>query len=123
LAEALYPRLGSRRGVEAGRRPKAAAFVEHANRLDKLGKSDAALDLIYDRIDTLLLSHRYGDVDLMLREVSPELLSVDVLLGLLTSTLPARTKLPARAAFFAKVEREIRRTGAWEDGLLSGLES
>jgi DNA repair exonuclease SbcCD ATPase subunit len=102
---------------------KGKPFVEHANRLDKIGQTDAALDLIYDRIDTLLVKGKFEEVDSVLRDADPKRLSVDILLGLLTSTLPARTKLSTRAKFFAEVEREIRRRDQWEDGLLTGLES
>jgi len=104
-------------------RLKVKSFVEHAKRLVNKGQIDAALDLIYDRIDTFLLNCKFQEVDSILRGINPDGLSVDILLGLLTCTLPARTKLSTRAAFFVMVEQEIKKRGEWEVGLLSGLES
>jgi hypothetical protein len=104
-------------------RALSRSFVQHANRLVKSGQIDAALDMIYDRIDAFLVSCNFQEVDLILRDVNPQGLSVDILLGLLTCTLPARTKLSRRAAFFVLVEQEIRRRGEWEVDLLTGLES
>jgi hypothetical protein len=98
-------------------------FVEQAARLDKLGHTDAALDLIYDRIDTLLIAHEFDEVDAILESADLKILSIDVLLGLLTSTLPARTKLASRKAFFMAIEQEAKRRGEWEQGLLTGLEN
>jgi hypothetical protein len=113
----------TRNEIDLESEDQAIAFVEQANRLVKIGQIDAALDLIYDRIDTFLINHKFGDVDSILKHVNAEQFSVDILLGLLTSTLPARTQLPARGAFFEKVEREITKRGEWEEGLLTGLES
>ena len=44
------------------------------------------------------------------------------LLALLTSTLPARSRLPYRPTFFSMVEKHLKSTNQWEDGLLTGLE-
>jgi hypothetical protein len=101
---------------------KPADFIQHANRLDKHGRIDAALDLIYEKIDSLLRGGDFAEVDSILSRVETKSLSVDLLLGLLTSTLPARTKLPSRREFFARVEGEITERGELEDGLLTGLE-
>ena len=102
---------------------RGKAFVGHANRLAKNGQIDAALDLVFDRIGNFLVKCKFQEVDSILEDVRPERLSVDILLGLLTCTLPAKTKLSTRAALFVKVEKEIRKRGEWEEGLLSGLEN
>jgi len=58
-----------------------------------------------------------------LRQVDVRIFSTDLLLGILTATLPAKSKLPSRTPFFGKVEAIIKRRGEWEKGLLTGLES
>lgn len=98
-------------------------FIEQARRLDEKRRTDAALDIIYDNINNLLTEGDYQRIDAILSALDPEPLSVDILLGLLTSTLPARTKLSRRRDFFSKVEEELRRREGWEKGLLTGLES
>ena len=97
-------------------------FVERAVRLDKSGKTDAALDLIYDNVDSLLSNGKYEELDLMLKNVDADLLPTDILLGLLTATLPAKTKLPSRSIFFRLTEMQIKTRAEWEEGILTGLE-
>lgn len=111
------------RMVPIGSRSKERGFVGFANRLAQAGHIDAALDLIYDRVDNLLSTGRFHDLDSILGKISLSNLTVDVLLGLLTSTLPGKTKLRFRTVFFHKVEEEIKKRGEWENGLLAGLEN
>lgn len=98
-------------------------FLDRARRLDKAGNTDAALDLIYESVNGKLSRGRFKDVDAVLQTTEPWSLSVDLMLGLLTSTLPARTKLPSRGTFFQKSEAAIKDRKEWEDGLLTGLEN
>jgi len=109
------------RRIEAERQP--ASIIEHAKRLDDNGFVDAALDIVYDKVDTLLGKGEFEEVDALLKSVDPSSLSIDILLGLLTSSLPARTKLPSRGDLFIAVEKEVKRRGRWKNGLLSGLEN
>jgi hypothetical protein len=98
-------------------------LLEPVLQLEKHGRIDSALDALYDRVDDLLKTEEFETLDGMLRQAKVESLSADVLLGLLTATLPARAKLPARANFFAEAEASIKARGEWENGLLAGLES
>lgn len=118
-----FMQMGGGLAVSAESRNKGRGFVESANRLAQVGHIDAALDLIYDRVDHLLSAGRFPELDALLEKIDPSKLTVDVLLGLLTSTLPGKTKLEFRTILFHKVEEEIRRRGEWENGLLAGLES
>lgn len=98
------------------------SFVERAQRLDSFGQTDAALDLIYDSIDELMRESLFSELDHVLSQVPVRRTSTDVLIGLLTATLPARTKLQNRGQLFRDVERELRERGEMEDNLLTGLE-
>lgn len=98
-------------------------FLEPALKLEQRGHIDSALDALYDRIDDLLKTGEFMTLDEMLRQASAGSFSTDILLGVLTATLPARSKLPGRAKFFAEAEGSIRARGEWENGLLAGLES
>jgi hypothetical protein len=103
--------------------PLPGEILERANQLDKRGDTDAALDLIYDQIDGLLKSGEFQKVDALLEDAEVGSFSVDLLLGLLTATLPARTKLAARRDFFLRAEASLRQRAGWKDDLLRGLES
>jgi hypothetical protein len=109
-------------GCGAHPRPLAETFVQRAQRLDKGGHSDAALDLIYDSVDELMQKEDFPKLDSILAKVRASDHSVDVLLGILTATLPARNRLRLRAKLFKDIERLLRERGEYEQGLLTGLE-
>lgn len=96
-------------------------FLLHARRLDQCGQTDAALDLLYEAIDERLRHGRFTDLDELLAKVSVETLSIDMILGLLTATLPATSQLPARNRLRVEAETVLRNRGEYEDGLLAGL--
>lgn len=97
-------------------------FIDRANRLDILDHTDAALDLLYDAVDDLLRRREFDRLDEMLQDTVTSDLSLNVLLGLLTATLPARSRLRSRVAFFQRVDETLRARDEWEEGLLVGLE-
>lgn len=100
---------------------ETAPFLEQAKQLEKRGRTDTALDLVYDQIDERLLAGRFTEVDQLLATVSVADLSLDLLLALLTATLPARNQLANRARFFAAIEETLRQREEYDDGLLIGL--
>lgn len=105
------------------RRILPESFVDRARRLDEAGSTDSALDLIYDSIDEMLLRGEFPKVDAVLQHLRIEDLSVDLLLGILTATLPARHRLCERAKAYFKIEENLHQRGELEEGLLTGLES
>jgi len=98
------------------------SFIQRAQRLDVKGRTDAALDLIYDSTDQMLRDGQFDEMDLLLLQLCVKNLSTDVLLGLLTATLPARSRLHRRGAFFLDVKNILRDRHELEEGLLTGLE-
>ena len=80
------------------------------------------LDGIYQWADRLMWAARFDILDQALKDAKVEQLTTDNLLGLLTSMLPVRKKLPSRPKFYEDVERELRARGEFEPGLLDGLE-
>jgi hypothetical protein len=96
-------------------------LVPRAQALEESGHNDLALDIIYDEIDDLLRARRFALCASILDEVEPSRSSVDILLALLTATLPAKSELPTRDSFFRRVEHELRRRGEYDIGLLAGL--
>ena len=97
-------------------------FVVRANRLDTSGYRNAAMDLLYERIDQVMRDGDFDVLDSVLKTLDAEHLSLDVILGVLTATLPARRRLPTRKTFFQEAERTLRARGEYDDGILTGLE-
>jgi hypothetical protein len=98
-------------------------FMERVMRLEEKGNIDTALDLLYDKIDAKLKAGQLGEIDMFLQKLNVAILSLDLLLGILTASLPARYKLPPRGVFYKKVEEVLKQRNEWEENLLSGLES
>jgi hypothetical protein len=76
--------------------------------LSRGGKLDAALDIVFDCVDDMLLAGRFSDVDVLLERVPVDRLDPAVLVGFLTITGPARKLLASRAAFVTHVLDQLR---------------
>lgn len=113
--------VASRRDAESPGDALRESFVHRALRLEQRGQIDAALDLLYDGFDELFRKNEFATADALLAQMSVRDYSVDLLLGVLTATLPARSRLPSRAEFYRAVESDLHSRGEEEDGLLTGL--
>jgi hypothetical protein len=98
------------------------SFLGNARRLDKCGQTDTALDIIFDQIDEMLLAGEFDRLNQLLIDTDTKQYSVDLLLGILTATLPAKDRLPSRTDFFPRVEQTLRSRGELKEGLLIGLD-
>jgi hypothetical protein len=102
--------------------PSPEDFITRAQRLAQLGKTNAALDLLYDSIDGFMRRGEFPALDSFIARAPVATLSSDILLGLLTATLPARSRLSSRKTLLSNVEATLRSRGEYEEGLLAGLE-
>lgn len=83
---------------------------------------EGAIDLLFDRIDDLLLAGRMQECDKILRAVELGRLESNLLVGLLTATLPAAHSLPYRATLVVEIEAIFLKSFPERvNGLLSGL--
>ena len=96
-------------------------MATQANRLDKLGQTDAAIDVVFDRIDEMLLAGQFEQVDRLFDNTNPCDFSVELLLGLRTVTRPAKSRLFNRADFYEQVRRSLHERGETDERLLEGL--
>ena len=78
-------------------------FVEHAIKLANNGYTDQAIDHIYDAVDMTFNNGEFDKLNNILLEIKPDIVSTDLLLTILTSTLSAKNKLPARKDLFDKI--------------------
>lgn len=103
-------------------RQRAILFISDAQQLVGVGRIEAALDLIYDRIDEMMRQSNLAELDRVLSRLAVAELSFHVLLGVLTATLPIRTRLPSRPGLFGRIGQILQERGENEEGLLAGLE-
>lgn len=96
--------------------------IDRAIKLDQRGNTDAALDLLYDTVDDQMRKGRFDDLSNIFASANADTLSVDVILGLLTATLPARCRISERTNFFDKAKHSLAKRGLLTDDLLVGLE-
>jgi hypothetical protein len=97
-------------------------FVARASELEQQGHLRESLRLIYRNVEDLM---REGSVDIInseLASVDPHKLGTDVLLGLLTATLPVKSRLPDRRRIFKATRAILVARGHYEAGILKGLE-
>ena len=62
--------------------------------------TDAMLDKVYDKVGEMLRGGRFDCLDRFLGVAVCLPVSTNILLALLTATLPAKRRLPSRPAFF-----------------------
>ncbi len=66
-------------------------------------------NLVYDRIDGMLLEGRFAEVNALLERVVEGHYSTKILVGFLTITKAAREHLPARAHFVERVRGHLQK--------------
>lgn len=103
-------------------RKRAGWFISNAQQLVQAGRVEAALDSIYDQIDEMMRQGNFAELDRVLSGLAVAELSFHVLLGVLTATLPIRTRLPSRPGLFRRIGQILQERGENEEGLLTGLE-
>lgn len=114
----LFRKFYGRTGRVAGEN-----FLLRADRLSRLEHFDAALDIVYEQIEQLVRSKSWQELDSLLRDAEPEALSTDIVVALLTATLPARRLLSERTSFFNRASDALKGRREWTEDLLTGLEA
>jgi hypothetical protein len=101
--------------------PRGRTLVREAQEFEAAFGVDRALDLIYSECDHLMREGQFESLNDIIDSLDPDGLSLDLILGFLTASLPAKSNLPSRASFLESSIRAIRERGVYEDDLLSGL--
>ena len=91
--------------------------------LQKQGKIDSALDVLYKSIPNLLFEEKYSIINDILLDTFLSHLNDDLQLGLLVVTKPWKNKLPLRMRFYTQVRSNFLRSKKPEtvDKILKGL--
>lgn len=101
--------------------PSLPEWMQIVLRLDEENQPDSALDELFRRIDALLSSREFQEVDDALAVMPVEGPSLTVMMGLLSITRPAAEHLSSRERFFNRVYRLCKAMRRDADSLLGGL--
>ena len=96
-------------------------WMQQAVALAEGGRIDAALDVLFDAIDDPEIGGRFEEVNALLVDPSTAQLHTDLLIGMLVTTLPCKSKLPARPAYCEAVRLVLIERHEDVDALLDGL--
>lgn len=123
LGPSQFPNAISWLTVNAAKKASAeSSLVKRLTAIEASGKRDKALDELYDAIDEMLYEGKLPELGDLLEELDVSEMSIHVMLGFLTATLPARDQLSsAREALKSRVEAELRHRGEFRESLLAGL--
>lgn len=81
-----------------------------------------ALDIVYSRISELIQLGWISQLNDEIASIDPNEFGTDVLLGILTATLPVRSKLQCRGKLYRDSFKILKRRRHFERGILDGLE-
>jgi hypothetical protein len=99
----------------------ACEFLARAVDLERDGNVREALSLVYRRINEMMELEKFDILDQELQSVSAEEIGTDLLLGLLTATLPVKSRLAFRPTLLKSTKRLLKARGHFERGILDGL--
>jgi hypothetical protein len=97
-------------------------MFDRALELERRGDIDAALDLLFDVVDSKLQEGDFSGLSDLLLGLDVRDFSPDLLIGVLTITAAAKSELPSRAALVCRVRSQLKSFGMREPGLLQGLD-
>lgn len=81
-----------------------------------------AIDMLFDRVDRMMLDEKFEDVDGLLRIIDVDRLDSNLMVGVLTITQCARERLAERVGALERIEKRLRATDPDRvDELLQGL--
>lgn len=96
-------------------------FVNRAILAETDDRIDDAIDIIYNGIDYLLRDGKFSECNSVLDKIDVDFHSLDIILSLLTATLPVRSRFKARKKLLQNIEAKLRKTGKYKESILTGL--
>lgn len=87
------------------------AWFDRALDLDRQGRTDEALDVVYDRINTWLREPHFGGCDAFLGRLNVESLPTRMLLAIAINTRPVSDELLNRQEFFERAWKSLESRG------------
>ena len=104
------------------RKSQVASGIRDAIQQELDGNVCRALDIVYSRVSELIRLEWIEQLNNEIESIDPNEIGTDVLLGILTSTLPVRSQLPARSKLYHAAFKILKQRKHFERGILDGLE-
>lgn len=104
------------------RNAKITLGIRDAIELEFKGQVCMALDIVYARVSELIRLGWIVKLNDEIESIDPNEIGTDVLLGILTSTLPVRSQLPYRSKLYREAFKILKQRRHFERGILDGLE-
>jgi hypothetical protein len=100
----------------------ALMWIDQVYSLVSRRQFDKAIDIVFAAVDDMLTNDQLDQCASLLQSVDLKRLETNLLVGLLTATLPVAARLPARTKFLDRAEARLRELApARVDRLLAGL--
>lgn len=97
-------------------------WLEEIYQLCEENNTDKGIDILFSKIDELLLKEDFDLCDDLLRTINLQKLNTSMLLGLLSITFTATAKLPYRSKLVTNIEAVLKvREPNRVESLLKGL--
>jgi len=101
---------------------KKNTWTERLYKLIREEEIDEATDMIFERIEDLLLMERFGECNKVIKSLNLELLDTNIIVAVLGVTHLAKSHLPYRAKFTeAAIARLTKLAPDRVERLISGL--
>lgn len=97
-------------------------WLARVSELDRTGKFDDAIDLVFSNVNSMLTMGKFEDVSILLKTFDVKHFSINVLLAFLTITLCAKNKLDGRPILFERVKNHLITTNTYDEAILAGLD-
>lgn len=98
------------------------SFLEIAILLQNQGHMRESLAVIYQSVEAYIQDGAIDDLNEKIANVNPDEMSTDIILGVLTATLPVKSKLVARKLLFKNTVPILVKRNHFEPRILDGLE-
>lgn len=96
-------------------------MIEQATELEKQGRPDAALDVVYSQLDSAFHAGKFQKVDELLLDLDVDKVPTNILLGIMTITWAARRSLRNRREFCWRAKAAVVERGDYCMGLFDNL--
>lgn len=117
-----FERLDATLEIIRRREESAGRWLDDVYSLVDQGKSEQAVDLLYEHVDDLLLAEDFKRCDALLQTVDLKRLDSNLMVSLLTMTAPAKAALPYRASLLQRARKALETIAPGRaDRLLMGL--
>lgn len=99
-----------------------SSFFDIASSLQKQGRIRESFSTIYQGVEEHVRLETIDHLNEQIQNLSLEEMNTDIMLAILTATLPVKTKLVSRKFLFERIMSILIKRNHFETGILDGLD-